>query len=434
MAIGDGYLLKLILLILVLHISGTVQNDSQKKCSHVINLATGTIMSPNYPSKYPVNHQSEWTFNGKIGQLIQLTFLHVDLENIGAENECMDWIKVYDGRFLNSTIIANVCGCPREMENIQFRSTSNFLRVVFESDGLISRTGFTADYWIFDCFPFTFGPDTCNMSCSCDRENSITCDNRNGSCQCKRGFHGESCQFDIDECSDAPSPCQGQANLTCVNIPGSYRCECQNGDVYSATGDCLSKLPFHCEVMADVIFVVDSSGSITRENYKKQLDFAANVVGSLFLSSREVRFGLVVFSTEATKWIHLGDYSDVYDLQRAILRTPHIEEYTKTYRALKLILDHGMFASGGRPEAPDVVITLTDGISDDTAQTTLAAVALKERGVTMFTVGITDQVNLAELLLVSSSVNYVIQVDNFDLLNRMMYPLMNQTCSALSRT
>ena len=48
-----------------------------------------------------------------------------------------------------------------------------------------------------------------------------------GVCECRKGFVGTSCQEDIDECSFRIARCSGYA--TCVNTPGSYRCECTPG-------------------------------------------------------------------------------------------------------------------------------------------------------------------------------------------------------------
>ncbi|XP_031570204.1 nidogen-2-like [Actinia tenebrosa] len=45
-------------------------------------------------------------------------------------------------------------------------------------------------------------------------------------CRCKKGYTGEKCQHDIDECTTA-SPCH--VNATCINIPGSYACRCNDG-------------------------------------------------------------------------------------------------------------------------------------------------------------------------------------------------------------
>nr|XP_053650559.1 uncharacterized protein LOC128701029 [Cherax quadricarinatus] len=74
--------------------------------------------------------------------------------------------------------------------------------------------GFTGDG--FNCKP------VCNSSC----ENGGVCV-APGQCQCRRGFSGERCQLDVDECAMNLHQCH--ANSRCVNLPGWYTCHCLPG-------------------------------------------------------------------------------------------------------------------------------------------------------------------------------------------------------------
>lgn len=46
-------------------------------------------------------------------------------------------------------------------------------------------------------------------------------------CQCQKGYEGNSCEIDTDECSLDPSLCL--PNGKCINVPGSYGCLCDKG-------------------------------------------------------------------------------------------------------------------------------------------------------------------------------------------------------------
>lgn len=48
---------------------------------------------------------------------------------------------------------------------------------------------------------------------------------------------------DIDECQNGPV-CQ--QNADCLNMPGSFRCECKAGYRFTSTGQCLGKVG-HCK-------------------------------------------------------------------------------------------------------------------------------------------------------------------------------------------
>ncbi|KAH9505738.1 Collagen alpha-4(VI) chain [Bulinus truncatus] len=191
-------------------------------------------------------------------------------------------------------------------------------------------------------------------------------------------------------------------------------------------------LPFKCRTIADVIFVVDSSGSIGPTNFKKQLSFIANIVASFNVGADDVRIGLVVFSTNAEIWFDLRKYSDLLSLQKAILNVPYEGEATYTDKGLRLISSADMFNKnkGGRNNAPDVVIVLTDGQSTNPTGTLTEAMKLKSQGVKMLSVGISSYIQKSELLSLASSPEYFFEADDFDTLSSILGGFVEKTCTA----
>uniref|UniRef100_A0A5F8H1B1 Fibrillin 3 n=1 Tax=Monodelphis domestica TaxID=13616 RepID=A0A5F8H1B1_MONDO len=79
---------------------------------------------------------------------------------------------------------------------------------------------------------------------------------------------------DMDECSSGESPCQRHAD--CINIPGSYRCECARGYKLSPSGACVGRN--ECQEIANVCShgdCVDTEGSyacICHQGFKATAD------------------------------------------------------------------------------------------------------------------------------------------------------------------
>lgn len=77
-------------------------------------------------------------------------------------------------------------------------------------------------------------PDQCNPL-PCNEEGYAKCKDGQASftCICKPGWHGETCEFDINECRD-PLNINGGCSQICDNTPGSYHCSCKTGFVMLA--------------------------------------------------------------------------------------------------------------------------------------------------------------------------------------------------------
>ncbi|CAL1543553.1 unnamed protein product, partial [Lymnaea stagnalis] len=96
---------------------------------------------------------------------------------------------------------------------------------------------------------------------------------------------------------------------------------------------------------------------------------------------------------------------DVVITTQAFEALPFLNATTHTDKAFDLVSEEDMFGedNGGRNNAAKIIIFLTDGLSNNTAKSTLKLDygALKDQGVSIISVGI-GQYSLAELKAVAS--------------------------------
>ena len=176
------------------------------------------------------------------------------------------------------------------------------------------------------------------------------------------------------------------------------------------------------------MFIIDSSGSIKDAdpgNYDLLLQFVTDIVDGLTIGPDNTRVGVIVYSNTASIHFHLNTYYDKTSVQDAIrnLDTLYIGGNTNTSGGLLTLTQVFSPANGDRADAPNVAVLITDGVSNvDPEQTIPAAQAAKAAGITIFTVGITEQINVQELRGIASepAENHVSIVEGFADLNSIV--------------
>lgn len=155
---------------------------------------------------------------------------------------------------------------------------------------------------------------------------------------------------------------------------------------------------------ADVVFVIDSSGSIGSNYFLKVKSFIRNIVDSFDISNNTVRVGLVQFSSSVVVEFDLLRYSNKNSITAAVQALQYHGGGTNSHlglnKARQMIQQQGRHDDG----VPVVVIFFTDGGSSNPSLTRQTAddfhTTLPE--VTMFAVGVTSGIVEAELRAIAS--------------------------------
>ena len=124
------------------------------------------------------------------------------------------------------------------------------------------------------------------------------------------------------------------------------------------------------DCLIDIIFVLDSSGSIGSQDFEQMTAFVSKVVGGLFIGNYSARIGLVTFSTAVGESFNLNDYSTVGSIKSAISSLTYTGGGTQTHLALEHVRATMLTsAAGDRSNVPNSVVVFTDGRSNDATAT-----------------------------------------------------------------
>ncbi len=188
-----------------------------------------------------------------------------------------------------------------------------------------------------------------------------------------------------------------------------------------------------CNGLADIVLIVDSSGSINEvtENWPTVVQFLQRFVRARNISPVQTQIGLVQFSNNAFTIFKLDTYSNQNDVLRAINGMRFIGGRTNLAEALDLARTDVFEQRGNRLEAKDIAIVITDGIPNERIRDTIpAADRLKAsgQGVTIVSVGVTNQIDENQLRAIASSPSDVILTPSFDTLNNEIDALTARAC------
>ena len=133
--------------------------------------------------------------------------------------------------------------------------------------------------------------------------------------------------------------------------------------------------------------------------------------------------------------VKLTDTFDKDDLLSKVDNLDYPGYRTATDDALRAINDEMFSLNGGaRQGVAQVLIFLTDGKCTICTQSLESAVApLKEKGVNIYTVGVTNNINRTELEIISSEPieEHIFEVDSFSELATIIVKLNQRSCQGI---
>ncbi|KAG7274209.1 hypothetical protein CRUP_007646 [Coryphaenoides rupestris] len=179
------------------------------------------------------------------------------------------------------------------------------------------------------------------------------------------------------------------------------------------------------DIPGDLLFLIDSSGSIRQEDYQKMKDFIKSMIGKSQVGQDMVHVGVIQFSTTLTLEFPLNSFFDRSKMWKAIDNMQQLGGGTNTGQALTDISQYFDPGMGGRSGMRQNLIVVTDGESQD--QVKEPAKLLRNKGVIIYAIGV-EGANATQLLEISGSHDRMFTERNFDGLKDLDSQLALDVC------
>ncbi|CAG5135397.1 unnamed protein product, partial [Candidula unifasciata] len=181
---------------------------------------------------------------------------------------------------------------------------------------------------------------------------------------------------------------------------------------------------------ADVIFLMDSSSSIWKPDFNKQIKFLQQVISSFTIGKHATRVGVIAYSDAPITLVSLSDKQTHEYIHQALANAPYITGGTNTAFAIKHARKLFKSSGGARYDAAHVIIILSDGQSNNLKETIAEASHAHSDGVYIFSIGIGNKTEAEELMALASDPDdqFVFHVNDYEALSEIKELLAIKTC------
>ena len=182
--------------------------------------------------------------------------------------------------------------------------------------------------------------------------------------------------------------------------------------------------PPACNLAIDVGFVLDASGRVGHNNFRRIKKFVELVSRSFSISRSRARVGVIVYGSSARMQFGLNWYTNPRRLNRAIRRMRYTRGSRRTGKALQLAVG-ALFRRSRRKR---VLITVMSGPSYDSVK--IPSLQIHRAGIEVFAVGVTTQVRNQELRAIATDSRHIYMV-NFSSLYGIVKSIVRKACRGI---
>ncbi|XP_078400750.1 von Willebrand factor A domain-containing protein 2-like [Cetorhinus maximus] len=176
----------------------------------------------------------------------------------------------------------------------------------------------------------------------------------------------------------------------------------------------------------DLVFTVDASANVGRQNFRQIKGFVRNIISQFDIDRDLTQVAMVIYSNKPRTLFNLDSYDSEGKIKMAISSGPFLDGSAHTGKALKYILkDTLSVQKGARPGIHKIVVMITDGQSSD--DVVPDAEQLRHNGITVLVLGVADA-QATSLLRIAGSHKFMIPVRSYEDFKHYEISLVRRIC------
>lgn len=184
----------------------------------------------------------------------------------------------------------------------------------------------------------------------------------------------------------------------------------------------------NCKTCAiNLIIVMDGSGSINETDFSLAKVFILKLVRRIYEPSK-TRIGFIVFDDTVNIVLDLGAKSTLEELEKAVNATTQPGGGTSTHKAIQEAREMFQRTPVSSQDEYNVLLLITDGVSNDHANTVAEAQLTLANQITIVAIGVGAQINVHELELITGNPDFVQPLPTFSSLQHFMCNILALLC------
>ncbi|XP_078260754.1 collagen alpha-3(VI) chain-like [Rhinoraja longicauda] len=208
------------------------------------------------------------------------------------------------------------------------------------------------------------------------------------------------------------------------------RLQLENPNTYETPEPPTEILP---QSKADIVFILDGSINVGRQNFPHITGFVSNLVDAIFIDDESLQVGVVQYNSDATNEFFLNSYRNREDVLKAIENIVYKGDTTLNVGAALRFVKNNQFikSAGSRSDqrVPQIAFLIIGGKSNDDA--IAAATELKNAGFKIITIGVQDA-DVDEMNKIASEPAVVFRVADMDTLSELIERVLLATIDIIA--